>query len=282
MAKSKKKQQSSSKKSSSKRAAKKDLQKQLQAIVAEANAQENPLQALPPAFLSAPLSPPSPSSVGRSNDDDDDDRDKSSSRAAAIRHLSSPLPPNVLKQCLELFEANMGEMYRSSSWGLDMEEKERELRHAGARFLVALAFERDDSGGDEDGAEHPRSDSAGDEYDACAVLGFAHFRHEVDEDATPRVPVTYVYELQVRPSHQKLGLGKRLMTLIELMALRMGMRKVMLTVFRANDAAMKFYEKRKYQVDECSPSNFDGEESENCEYEIMSKPLGGGSSGPVA
>ena len=41
---------------------------------------------------------------------------------------------------------------------------------------------------------------------------------------------------------------------------------------------MKFYlEKLKgYGIDECSPSNFEGVENENAEYEILSKCLVGG------
>ncbi len=46
----------------------------------------------------------------------------------------------------------------------------------------------------------------------------------------------------------------------------------MLTVFKENESAMRFYEKRKYGVDECSPSNFEGQE--DCSYEILSKGLG--------
>jgi hypothetical protein len=56
------------------------------------------------------------------------------------------------------------------------------------------------------------------------------------------------------------------------------MYKIILTVFKCNRGAMKFYlEKLKgYEIDECSPSNFEGVENENAEYEILSKCLGGG------
>jgi len=70
---------------------------------------------------------------------------------------------------------------------------------------------------------------------------------------------------------QKFGIGKKLMTIVELISVNLKMEKVMLTVFRANVDAMAFYEKRNYNVDECSPSNFAGEENENSEYEILSK-----------
>jgi hypothetical protein len=39
---------------------------------------------------------------------------------------------------------------------------------------------------------------------------------------------------------------------------------------------MGYYQnKMKYEIDECSPSNFEGEENENCDYEILSKSLVG-------
>lgn len=64
------------------------------------------------------------------------------------------------------------------------------------------------------------------------------------------------------------------MNIVELLALSSKMHKVMLTVFKTNKKAMGFYlNKMKYEVDESSPSNFEGEENENCDYEILSKSL---------
>ena len=54
----------------------------------------------------------------------------------------------------------------------------------------------------------------------------------------------------------------------------MEMKKVILTVFKCNSGAMRFYLERLkgYHVDECSPSNF----GEDVDYEILSKRIGGG------
>ena len=64
------------------------------------------------------------------------------------------------------------------------------------------------------------------------------------------------------------------MTLIELLSLQLFMTKVILTVFKCNTGAMRFYlDKLKgYHVDECSPSNFEG--GDDVEYEILSKRIG--------
>ena len=163
-----------------------------------------------------------------------------------------------------LFEENMGDFYRASTWGLDMEEKRKELTHDDARFLIVLEDDNEcDAKVSEDSA-NPK------------VLGFAHFRYEEDDEDDPTAPVSYLYELQIQSTQQKAGVGKRLMNIIELLAMKSKMHKVMLTVFKDNVKAMGFYlNKMKYEVDECSPSNFEGEENEHCDYEILSKALVG-------
>ena len=103
-------------------------------------------------------------------------------------------------------------------------------------------------------------------------MAFVHFRFEPNDDEKPTEEVLYVYEIQVSDRAQRSGLGKRLMNIMELVALKNGMQKVMLTVFKMNGGAMKFYrEKMKYAIDESSPSNFDGEVAD---YEILSKVVG--------
>jgi ribosomal protein S18 acetylase RimI-like enzyme len=191
-----------------------------------------------------------------------------------------------------MFRRNMGDMYSSSKWGLDMEQKSNEMQHSDARFLMVLSSPLDNESAyaaadtndamtgvniiDEECVDAMKSteNCVGETInhdDKCTVLGFAHFRYEYDDDDHPKRPVTYLYELQVQPNVQKFGIGKKLMTIVELISVNLKMEKVMLTVFRANVVAMAFYKMRNYNVDECSPSNFAGEENENCDYEILSK-----------
>lgn len=240
-------------------------------VVAEARTQRDPLSSLPPSFLRVPLTKP-PLNNGNARDVDCKTQSSSGNASVAtVRYFSSPLPDNLLRQCLELFQTNMGDMYRQSKWGLDVEEKERELRHPDARFLVALSEAKK-----EDATTAPRTTA--DDHENCTVLGFAHVRYELDEDdddaPRPPPPIAYLYELQVNPAVQGLGLGKRLMTVVELLSLRLRLKKVVLTVFYSNQGAMGFYRKNAYVVDACSPSNFAGEENEGADYEILSKALG--------
>ena len=172
---------------------------------------------------------------------------------------SSPLPVDLHDACLDLFKANMSDMYQASSWGLDLEEKSSELRHETARFLVVEAATDTDGAGASSGARRN-------------VLAFVHFRFEPNDEEKPTEEVLYFYEIQVSDKAQRSGLGKRLMNIMELVAHKNGMQKVMLTVFKMNGGAMKFYlDKMKYGVDESSPSNFDGEPAD---YEILSKVVG--------
>lgn len=212
----------------------------------------------------------------------------------------------------------MSDMYAGSQWGLDLHEKEAEMRHENARFLVALSLpsssslssmssSTDSLVGENDASSSaaavsknyalptmlmsatpqpsatttiapsiPSNDNS-DKYnnETLVVLGFIHYRYECDNDNRVSHPVTYLYEIQIHRSHQKFGLGSRLISLLENMSRRLRMKKVMLTVFRVNVNAMVFYDRRGYAIDKCSPSNFALKRGEvnDCDYEILSKVL---------
>ena len=182
--------------------------------------------------------------------------------AVNIRFYNSAkaLPEKTLDACLDLFKANMSEMYEESSWGLDMKAKRNELTHPNARYIIATKNEGE-KGNDNDNGNG--NDSNGNDE----ILAFAHFRFEGDDDDQPTREVLYLYELQINVMAQRNGLGKRMMQILEIVGMQMQMRCVMLTVFKKNTKAFLFYEKLKYKVDEISPSKF-GEEAD---YEIMSK-----------
>lgn len=274
--------------------------KQLKRILADANAHSDPLAALPSAFLSVNLN--NNNNVAAAADNNNDTAAATTAHAtknnnhATIHYYKSPLPSSLLNQCLDLFETNMGGMYKKSEWGLNMEEKKKELQHDDARFLIILLDEHKDTT-----TPHGRQTPSSPNNDIAAasiaatsdnsenistspkqeVIGFAHFRYEQDEDSSSlknNNPITYLYELQISPSQTSNGLGQKLMTIIELLSYKFRMTKVILTVFKCNTGAMKFYlQKLKgYEVDESSPSNFEGEENESVEYEILSKRIGKG------
>lgn len=199
-----------------------NAQSRIEARLAAANAMENPLAGLE-SFLSLTVN----------------------ATSLTIKFQPSPLPDKLRRQCLDLFERNMGDMYRQSDWGLNMAEKEEELSHENARFLIV-------------------SNEAND------LIAFAHFRFDVNDDDDPTEEVLYVYELQVDKSARRCGLGRRIMSILELVARKAQMKKSMLTVFKHNEAAITFYTlKMKYKVDEISPSLH----GEDTDYEILSKQV---------
>ena len=179
----------------------------------------------------------------------DESEESSESDSAARRNnlstifaRSSEMIDSQSKECLDLFEKNMGEMYRKSSWGLNMEEKSAELRDDKARFLLLL-----------DNNEK--------------LTGFVHFRFEYDDEESPTCAVLYIFEIQIESTYRRCGAGKKLMGIAERIAREQSMTKVLLTVFKSNHQAMAFYTKKLgYNIDESSPSKF----GESADYEILS------------
>jgi ribosomal protein S18 acetylase RimI-like enzyme len=165
----------------------------------------------------------------------------------SIEYASSvDLSDTRFKQCLDLFEKNMAEQYLRSSWGLDMKAKEDELRHEKARYLLLIPD---------------------DEIDELA--GFVHFRYDYDDQEHPSYGVIYVFEIQIDESYQRRGLGKKVMDLVEALTLQAELDKVMLTVFKANESAMKFYLGLDYTLDMSTPSKW----NHPADYEILSKAV---------
>jgi len=143
----------------------------------------------------------------------------------------------------DLVEKNMRSLYDGSSWGWNDKGKREEMREDNARYLLAFNSENE-------------------------IVAMSHFRFDVDDD----IEVLYCYEVQLTENVRRKGLGKFLMQILELVAMKSKMKKVILTVFKANTRAISFFTKMKYTIDETSPQ-FQDEDVENYDYEIYSKCL---------
>ncbi|CAN1356748.1 N-alpha-acetyltransferase 40 [Linum perenne] len=100
---------------------------------------------------------------------------------------------------------------------------------------------------------------------AVPLVGFVHYRFTLEEE----IPVVYVYEIQLESRVQGKGLGKFLMQLVELIARKNCMSAIVLTVQKANVAAMDFYtNKMRYGISSISPSLFDPMMEAEKSYEI--------------
>uniref|UniRef100_A0A0A9ZD19 N-alpha-acetyltransferase 40 n=1 Tax=Lygus hesperus TaxID=30085 RepID=A0A0A9ZD19_LYGHE len=151
------------------------------------------------------------------------------------------LMPDVMQWILDLMKRNMEQVYNQCEWGWNGEKKREEMTEDAAWYLVAFTTE----------GNQP--------------VAFSHFRFDIDFG----YEVLYVYELQIEPEHQRKGLGKFMAQVLELIAFKNNMRKVVLTVLKHNKAAIDFYSSLKYVIDEtCPEDNF---EEQFC-YLILSKP----------
>ena len=182
-------------------------------------------------------------SVG-SNDNGDD--------SFSIAHCSSSeieaKGKSTWKELVDLFEENMGELYRKSSWGLNLEDKSKELQHRKARYFIVRDKQKDNG-----------------------LVAYCHYRFCLDDDEQPTCAVLYVFELQVASKYRRQGWGRKLMNMAERLAKAADMPKVALTTFKKNKAALTFYrESLQYDIDPDSPSQY----NEPADYEILSKVVG--------
>lgn len=155
----------------------------------------------------------------------------------------------TVKWAFELTKDNMEMLYVASEWDWNDKQKFEEMSDERAWYLVA----RDESN---------------------KPVAFVHFRFDVDFE----VEVLYCYEIQLISSVRRKGLGKFLMQILELLAHKAQMKKVMCTVFNNNYASKTFFmEKLRYEVDETSPEETMAEalyDEDGYTYQILSKKIG--------
>ena len=109
------------------------------------------------------------------------------------------------------------------------------------------------------------------------LVGYLYFQFIMEDTANDsvQIPVIYCFELQIKNSYKRQGIGAFLMSMFEGIGKKQGMVKAMLTVFKNNTSAISFYQIRNYLPDEISPSCYydSQEEASQFSYEIFSKSL---------
>ncbi|KJA29170.1 hypothetical protein HYPSUDRAFT_32547 [Hypholoma sublateritium FD-334 SS-4] len=148
------------------------------------------------------------------------------------------------------YETNMYDFSKTSSFGWDPEAKRKELFHSLSRYILVT---------------DPTTNE---------LLAYTSFRYEVEEDED----ILYCYELQVAPSAQGKGFGKKLTKELEKLCQSNNMEKIVLTVLKANAKAVSFYKAAGFKLDPTSPDFMDSEqgdsdEVEEVDYQILSKPV---------
>lgn len=174
---------------------------------------------------------------------------KSFNRNGLNLHLECQRVTELNKEDIEwafdLTKHNMQLLYENSTWGWSDKKKRDEMTEDKAWYLLA----KNESG---------------------KAVAFSHFRFDLEEGEE----VLYCYEIQVESDARGKGLGKFLMQILEMMAHRAQMKKVMLTVFKENERANNFFSNiMKFQTDETSPAIWDPMNPEEYCYDILSKTL---------
>lgn len=163
-------------------------------------------------------------------------------------HTSRTVSPADLSTCFVLIAATSASTYAVSSTGWHPRKKRKEMRLPDLRYLLVKCA--------------PDSPPE----------GFLSFMLTYED----KKEVIYVYEVHFAETLRNGGLGMLLMGLVEEMGRKVGVEKVMLTVFVANEGARRFYEKLEYDVDEFSPEErqLRGGTVIVPDYMILSKSLG--------
>nr|CAG4646752.1 EOG090X0MNC [Macrothrix elegans] len=151
----------------------------------------------------------------------------------------SYLDKEVVEWMFDLIKRNMKDLYEKSAWGWDEKQKFIEMTESSAWYLIAFTPD-------------------------LKPLGFSHFRFDMDYG----YPVLYCYELQLEDTCRRKGLGKFMLQILELMAFRSNLVKVVLTVFMHNPEALQFFKALGYKTDETNPENTCGTQYD---YVILSK-----------
>lgn len=149
---------------------------------------------------------------------------------------------------MELFEDLMREMYEKSSWGWKEEEKMAEWKHPRTRIL--LVFQRPLSDPMNNVKFNELPPEGADDYND--LVAFMCFRYEVGADKSECA--LYVYELHVHRDFQRQGIGDEMMRMAKVFGSEFKMDKIMLTSFRCNEVALKFYNKLNFATDKSSPA----------------------------
>lgn len=160
----------------------------------------------------------------------------------------SHLPQSTNKWAFNLSKSNVSQYYNTSEstshgdcWS--DQEKKQEMNHE----LMWIIF-----------AEINNKDS----NDKC-LAGFVNFRFDIDDD----IDVLYLYEIHLEPKFQARGIGSRLVKLLELIAEKTEMRKVILTSHKLNLASQNFFRIKLSYEDDITSHDPD----DNASYDIISK-----------
>ncbi|KAL4998797.1 acyl-CoA N-acyltransferase [Aspergillus recurvatus] len=178
-------------------------------------------------------------------------------------YTAATIPATELASCFRLLELTSSNAYKKSSMGWSPSEKRKEMKLPDMKYMI---LRRSAADGDRDTeGDSSRSKSTG------RFAGFLEFMVTYEDG----YEVLYCYEIHLTPEVQGQGLGEELIERFERIGRRIGLEKAMLTVFKSNSRAIKFYTRVGYAEDEYSPRprKLRNGTVKEADYLIMSKSL---------
>ncbi len=144
--------------------------------------------------------------------------------------FSPKLKKNDLEWCFDITQSHMEEVYDASGYGWDDDDKERELTEQGARFLLIREAETNE------------------------LRGFVHFRFTVQGEVIDQMigqTCLYVMDIQFAADIQRKGLGKHVLSLLELIARKQQMSRVTIPIFLGDEKTKSWLTKqgKGYEAD---------------------------------
>ncbi|KAG9691042.1 hypothetical protein KCU95_g14789, partial [Aureobasidium melanogenum] len=171
--------------------------------------------------------------------------------------------PRIPRTLFELIKHTSYKDYKASSQGWDDENKLDEMKDDDMRYLIVRLKDNQLPELEERWSKDADLDQS--------IIGFLSFMitQEYEEN------VIYIYEIHISEHFRDCGLGRHLFNMVEYIGGATGMDKAMLTVFKRNVHARRWYDSRGYEVDEISPRprKLRGGRSIEPDYEILSKRL---------
>ena len=176
-------------------------------------------------------------------------------------YTAKSIPDADFEACFGLIELTSSNAYDGSSVGWSPLKKRKEMKLPDMRYLIAREGSRTVNP-NLNGSSAPTQGQ---------TLGFLSFMVTYEDGKE----VIYCYEIHMSPMAQGLGLGKQLMLTLEDIGRRVGLEKAMLTVFKSNTKALRFYDRLGFVVDEYSPQprKLRNGTVKEADYLILSKRL---------
>ncbi|KAI5305666.1 hypothetical protein KEM56_003690 [Ascosphaera pollenicola] len=193
-------------------------------------------------------------------------------------HDNTTIPSGMFEACFRLVEFTCAETYKRSSFGWSASGKKKEMADEDMRFLVLARRGRhkDKKTGARDSTEFTADDVHSDSDtvwgEKCPRIGgFLSFM--VTKEAG--LPIIYVYEIHLHPMLQGRNIGSKLLSFIDFIGSSLNLNKVMLTTFKKNEGAIRFYRRHGFEEDESSPKSrrLRNGKVKEWDYMIMSKEL---------